>query len=93
MDQRNNNSTAITRREQTAVAYPAQQGGFGELMEMAQVFAESGFFSDSRDAAKAVVKIMAGKELGLPPIVSMTGINLIKNKITISANTMAGIIK
>jgi len=27
--------------------------------------AESGFFSDARDAAQAVVKILAGRELGV----------------------------
>ena len=92
MYQNNNNSTAIAKRQQTAMSHQ-QQGGFGELREMGQVFAESGFFSDSRGEAQAVVKIMAGRELGLPPIVAMTSIHIVKGRVSVSAQAMGAIIK
>jgi len=38
--------------------------------------------------AQAAVKIMAGEELGLPPIASMMGFNIIKGKIAMSGNLM-----
>lgn len=40
-----------------------------------------------------MVKIAAGQELGLAPIQSMTGINVIKNRVTLSANLMAALLK
>lgn len=60
---------------------------------LGQIFAQSGYFSDARDAAQAVVKIMAGRELGLPPIASMTGINIIKGKVSLSATVMAAVLR
>ena len=63
------------------------------LSQIGQTFAQSGFFSDSRDAAQAVVKVMAGAEIGIPPVASMTGIHLIKGNVTIGANLMAAMVK
>ncbi len=64
-----------------------------DLQRIARMCAESGFFQDARQLAQACVKIAAGAEYGLPPIVSMTGINVIKGRVTLSANTMAAIMK
>jgi hypothetical protein len=64
-----------------------------ETMSIGKLFAESGFFSDSRGAAQAVTKIMAGKELGIPPVAAMTGIHVIKGKIAVGANLIAAKIK
>lgn len=66
---------------------------FEEIQSVGQIFAKSGFFSDTRDAAQAVVKIMAGAEMGFGPMASMTGIHIIKGKVGISANLMAQAIK
>ncbi len=63
------------------------------IINLGKIFAQSGYFSDTKDAAQAVVKILAGRELGLPPIASMTGINIIKGKISFSAVTMATVLK
>jgi hypothetical protein len=35
-----------------------------DVMGLGEVLARSGFFSDTRDAAQAVVKVLAGQELG-----------------------------
>jgi hypothetical protein len=64
-----------------------------ESMRLAEVLAASGFFSDARGMAQAVTKMLAGRELGVGPIASMTGVNIIKGKVTLSANIMASAIK
>lgn len=64
-----------------------------DIGRIANAFAQSGFFNDSREVSQALVKILAGKELGLAPVASMTGIYIVKGKIMISAVTIGGIIK
>ncbi len=66
---------------------------FEEVEKLAHAFAASGFFQDARDAAQAMVKIQAGRELGVPAIASMTSINVIKGRITMSAQLMAGLLQ
>lgn len=80
-----------TKHEQPATALIARN--VEELEKLGRICAASGFFSDSREAAQAMTKILAGQELGLAPIQSMTGINVIKNKVTLSANLMAALLK
>lgn len=60
---------------------------------LGNVLARSGFFADSRDAAQAAVKVMAGQELGFGPVASMTGIYIVKGRVTLSANLMAAAIR
>src|SRR5579885_2466026 len=64
-----------------------------QAMSTGKIMAQSGFFADSRDAAQAIVKILAGAELGFGPVASMTGIYIVKGRVTISANLMAAAIK
>lgn len=64
-----------------------------DLQRLGNMCATSGFFQDARQLAQACVKIAAGAEYGLPPVVSMTGINVIKGRVTLSANVMAAIMK
>lgn len=66
---------------------------FEDTMQLGTVLAQSGFFQDSRQAAQAVVKVLAGRELGFGPIASMMGINIIKGRVTLSANLIASAIK
>ena len=63
------------------------------MMRLGSLLAQSGYFMDSREAAQAVTKMMAGAELGFGPIASMTGVNIIKGKVTLSANLIAAAIK
>jgi hypothetical protein len=79
----------LIKRTDTALINASWQ----ETTEMAKVFAASGFFSDAKDYAKAVVKIIAGRELGLGPIASLRGISLIRDQIVISAGLVAALIK
>ena len=64
-----------------------------DLGQLGQIFVKSGFFADTRDAAQAIVKVMAGQELGFAPIASMTGVYIVKGKVSLSANLMAAAIK
>lgn len=62
-------------------------------MSIGKIFAESGLFPDIKSQAQAVVKILAGKELGLSPFQSMKNIYLVGGKLAIMANALAAIIK
>lgn len=75
------NETALTKYEAP------------DIMTLGAVIAKSGYFQDARDAGQAVVKVLAGQELGLGPIASMTGIYIVKGRVTLSANLIAAIIK
>jgi hypothetical protein len=58
-----------------------------------QTMAKSGMFPDVTDGAKALVKILAGKEIGVTPFQSMTNIHVIQGKATMGANLMAAKVK
>lgn len=62
-------------------------------MALGEVFAKSGMFKDIKTASQAVVKIMAGKELGLTPFQSMASIYIVNDKLALTANVMASMIK
>lgn len=68
-------------------------GQFDTLQRAAMALHESGYFNDSKSKAQAVVKVMAGAELGLPPFASMTGIHIIQGKPALGANVIATLIK
>lgn len=77
---------------------PARQANGGVVIPqdpitLGNVLAASGFFADSKQGAQAAVKVMAGQELGFGPIASMTGIYIVKGRVTLSANLMAAAIK
>ena len=63
------------------------------INDLGQAFVKSGFFSDARDASQAIVKVLAGQELGFGPVASMTGINIIKGRVAIGANLLGAAIK
>jgi hypothetical protein len=71
----------------------ATTGGQMDVMTLGQTLARSGYFSDVKDAAQAVVKVLAGRELGIGEIAAMTGIYIVKGRVTMSANIMASLIK
>lgn len=60
---------------------------------LAEHFAQSGYFKDATDISKALVKIVAGQELGITPMAAMTGFHLVQGKPTLSSNLIAGLIK
>lgn len=60
-----------------------------DVMTLAQMFVKSGYFTDVKDVAQAVVKIVAGQEVGLGPMASLMGIYIVQGKPSWSANLMA----
>lgn len=66
---------------------------FSEMMDIAKAFAESGMFSDMKQAAQCIVKIQAGQEIGIPPFAAMTGIHIIQGKPVVGAGLIASRIK
>ena len=95
-------STAIAKQENRGIGL-VEEGNFGrnslakmsmrDLKELAGVFIESGSFTDVKGAAQALVKIIAGQELGFSPIVAMTGIHFFNGKVSLGANLIASLIK
>lgn len=66
---------------------------FDNLQRAAMALQKSGYFQDVRTEAQAIVKVMAGSELGLPPFASMTGIHIIQGKPVLGSNVIATLVK
>jgi hypothetical protein len=66
---------------------------FEEVSGLAKAFIASGYFTDTKQLAQAIVKIQAGRELGIPPVYAMQNINLIRGRLCSSANTLALLVK
>lgn len=64
-----------------------------DTLRLGKVLAESGFFADARQAAQAVAKILAGREMGFGEITAMTGIHVINGRVAVGANLMAAAVK
>lgn len=66
---------------------------YGSLERLAKACAQSGYFKDATDAAKAYVKVCAGVELGIGPVQAMTGIHIVQGKPTLAASLVGALIK
>lgn len=82
-------TTELAPRRVPAMA----MGSLSDPKELGTMLAASRYFQDAQDAAQAVVKVLAGQELGFGPIASMTGVFIVKGRVTLSANLMAASIK
>lgn len=80
--------TALARAESGAVARHAGDE-ITDVQRIGNILAASGYFTDAREMAQAAVKVMAGKELGIPPVAAMMGINIIKGKVALGGNLIA----
>lgn len=60
---------------------------------LAKHFMASGYFKDTKSMSQAVVKVVAGEELGLGPMTAMNGIHIIEGKPSLSANLMGTLVK
>lgn len=80
-------SNALTRYE------PADAASDMDLATLGKVLAQSKYFADTADAAQAIVKVLAGREMGIGPIASMTGIYIVKGRVTMGANLIAAQLK
>lgn len=66
---------------------------FDELQLIAKAMASSKYFQDTNQEAQALVKVLAGREMGLGPFASMTGIHIIQGRPALGANLIASLIK
>lgn len=64
-----------------------------DVERAARAMSASGFFPDSKEASKAIVKVLAGRELGFGAFASMTGVAVIQGKPVIGANLLAAAVK
>jgi hypothetical protein len=64
-----------------------------DIFQTGEMLARSGYFQDAKDAAQTFVKILAARELGIGDIAGMTGIYIVKGKVSLSANLMAALVK
>ncbi len=64
-----------------------------DLLQLGRAMASSGFFKDATRASQAIVKILAGREMGIGPSAAMAGIHLIDGKTVLSAGLIASAIK
>jgi len=87
----------MSEEHNTAIIPTPTGDDLSDLMKLGKVLAASGFFRDATSEAKAFVKVLAGQEIGIPPIAAMTGIHIITTEnstnISIGANIMAGLVK
>jgi len=70
-----------------------KQHSINDAIQIGETFYKSGMFADIKSAQQAVVKILAGAELGISPFASMAGIHIIQGKPTIGAGLMAARVK
>ena len=66
---------------------------FETVLSMGDIFARSGYFSDAKEQAQAVVKMLAGQEMGVGPFASMSGIHIIQGKPEVGAHLLAAVLK
>ncbi len=83
----NNTESALVPRTNTL------GNDWQDIYQLGEVLAKSGYFTDARSASQAVVKVLAGRELGFAPLASMTGIHMIDGKPVIGAHLLASLIK
>jgi hypothetical protein len=83
-------STALAPREQHGALVQAHGV---DVLTLGKTLAQSGYFKDAADAAKAVVKILFGQEVGIGPATAMSAIYVVEGKPTYSATLMAALVK
>jgi len=66
---------------------------FDTTQKTAVALFKSGYFTDVKSQEQAIVKILAGQELGLPAFASMAGIHIIQGKPVLGANVIATLVK
>lgn len=81
--------------DQSMVTIPQNKMlSYQEVEQIGKAFVASGMFGRDIDrVSKAITKIMAGQELGMAPFAAMRAIHVIEGNATLSANTMAAMIK
>ena len=66
---------------------------YDETAKLSRAMVQSGFFKDSKTASQAVVKILAGRELGIGPVRAMNDVYVIEGKTALSYSLIGALIK
>lgn len=61
--------------------------------DMAGVMVQSGYFTDARSMSQAIVKIKAGRDLGLSSFASMNGIDVVEGHLRLRSSLLATLVK
>src|SRR5262245_7713986 len=76
---------------------PIQQTSEVVLCELdqrrAKAYAASGYWPDAKTQAQALVKVEAGRELGLPAMLAMSEVYIIEGKPSLGAGAYAALVK
>ena len=64
-----------------------------DLVQVGQIFSQSGMFPDTKSAAQCTTKLIVGQGMGLDPYDSMAGLHIIQGKVVLAANLMSAAIK
>ena len=75
----------VSKRAEVLAAFPG-------IQTIGQAFEESGMFPGIKKA-QAVVKIMAGQELGFPPVFSMMNIDIVLGRVRLNSQVLAALVK
>ncbi len=87
------NTQALTTQAATEIARGLEGNKITNVQRLGNLLAASGYFTDVRDMAQAAVKVLAGEELGIPPVAAMMGIYIVKGKVALGANLIASRIR
>ncbi len=68
-------------------------GAMSAPMAVGQVMARSGLFPDITRVSQAVVKVLAGRELGIGPFAAMSDIHVIDGKPVLGARILAALVR
>jgi hypothetical protein len=64
----------------------------GQAAAVGKLLFDSGMFKDVSGPAQAAVKVLAGKELGIGPIQSMTDVHVVNGKVAVSSALLGALI-
>lgn len=64
-----------------------------EVKSIGTVFHQSGLFKDTKSAAAAITKVLAGQEMGVPPMEAMRGFHVYEGNVHFSSALVAALIK
>jgi hypothetical protein len=85
-------STPVPATRNGASAEPPV-GPMTDPLAIGQVMARSGLFPDITRVSQAVVKVLAGRELGIGPFAAMSDIHIIEGKPVVGARILAALVR
>jgi hypothetical protein len=89
-----NNVTALAKVDNsTQVTGGLAIRNIDDLSRLSGMLAASGYFADAKEAAQCGVKVLAGLEMGIGAIQSMTGIHIIKGKPSVGSGLISAKVK